>query len=333
MNTKETDFILSDSKLINSKGFKVDVSKGRFERFDANPVMLYNHDIEQVIGRWENRRVENGRLLATPVFDKSDEKGAETARKVSEGFLRGASIGIYPINVEQIGEEYVLTEWELVEASITPIPSDAGAIRLYDEKRETITFEQLKLNMETTKENTPTSPNFREMYRDVCDALGLNPYEEKEIVLNCIETLMKPKLNFTMEKAIEIGAIRKSEEDFFTALSHTSQSDTIDMLEARITECQEDERLQLGKLFRDNEMTISTSIGVRGWREVSKLGLESAQIIVSELPEYRSLSSMVKRSVKGPNGLDWYRKNNPQALREDPELFRRLQEEKKLYDF
>jgi len=40
MDEKEKDFILSDSSQTNTKGFKLDVTGGRFERFDAKEVPL-----------------------------------------------------------------------------------------------------------------------------------------------------------------------------------------------------------------------------------------------------------------------------------------------------
>lgn len=152
-DTNEKDFILSDSNQTNTKGFRVALSGGRFERFDSNSVMLYDHDTKLVIGRWENRNISNGKMTAKPVFDLNDPIAAEKARKVKEGFLRGASMGIIPYQMEEINNEFVLTDWELVEASITPIPSDAGAVRLYNEKREVITFEQLKLSF-NNKQNS-----------------------------------------------------------------------------------------------------------------------------------------------------------------------------------
>lgn len=150
----QKDFVLSDSSRVNTKGFRIDLSGGRFDRFDANPVMLYDHDTKQVIGYWKNRRIENGKMLGSPVFDLKDSFAAEIARKVDEDFLRGTSVGIIPITLEKIGDDYVLTEWELLEASVTPIPSDAGAVRLCNEKHEVITFEQLKLSFNPINQNS-----------------------------------------------------------------------------------------------------------------------------------------------------------------------------------
>ena len=50
--------------------------------------MFYNHDNGVFIGRWDNVRIEDGKLLADPVFDTEDEN-AKNCRKVERGFEDG----------------------------------------------------------------------------------------------------------------------------------------------------------------------------------------------------------------------------------------------------
>lgn len=150
------EFILSDGKSTNSKGYRVAVAGIRMERFAANPVMLKEHNPDLVIGRWENWIKENNQLKAQPVFDKDDVDGKEVARKVDNNFLRCASIGIIPLKLEYIDDEFVMTECELVEASIVSIPSDAGAVRLYNEKLEELSFDQVKINFNFSNNNQKT---------------------------------------------------------------------------------------------------------------------------------------------------------------------------------
>jgi hypothetical protein len=142
----EKIFVLSDGRNTNSKGYRIAVAGIRMERFALNPVMLKEHNPDIVIGRWESWKKENNQLTALPVFDTDDPVGKEVARKINKNFLRCASIGIIPMKLEYIDEEFVMTECELVEASIVSIPSDAGAIRLYNEKLEELTFDQVKIN-------------------------------------------------------------------------------------------------------------------------------------------------------------------------------------------
>lgn len=150
------EFILSDGKSTNSKGYRVAVAGIRMERFAANPVMLKEHNPDLVIGRWENWMKENNQLKAEPVFDTDDVDGKEVARKVDNNFLRCASIGIIPLKLEYIDDEFVMTECELVEASIVSIPSDAGAVRLYNEKLEELSFDQVKINFNFSNNNQKT---------------------------------------------------------------------------------------------------------------------------------------------------------------------------------
>lgn len=145
MAKKNKPFVLSDGSRKNSHGFRIDLAGLMLERFNGNPVMLYMHDPNQLIGQWENLKVENNKLIAEPDFDLEDEHAKSIAGKVERGYLKGASLGIVVMEMKEIDGEYVATKSELIEASVVPVPSDAGAIRLYDENRKELTFEEVKL--------------------------------------------------------------------------------------------------------------------------------------------------------------------------------------------
>ncbi|MBR4583052.1 MAG: hypothetical protein IKO34_04485, partial [Bacteroidales bacterium] len=66
-------FVLCDSSSINSQGFRIPLEGMNLDRFRVNPVMLYQHDKYSVIGKWENIRIEDGKLLADAKFDSEDE--------------------------------------------------------------------------------------------------------------------------------------------------------------------------------------------------------------------------------------------------------------------
>ncbi|MFR9578744.1 MAG: phage protease [Rikenellaceae bacterium] len=126
-------FILNDETIENSYGFYLMNAGRRRERFDANPVMLNEHRHSEVIGRWENIRIEGGQLLADSVFDVDDELGAKISGKVERGFLKGCSLGIRILKArsqEVAPDEWrcYVTEWEPVEASVCAIPSNASAL-------------------------------------------------------------------------------------------------------------------------------------------------------------------------------------------------------------
>jgi HK97 family phage prohead protease len=147
---KKISFVLSDESRENSRGWSLTLSGGNLERFRNNPVLLYDHNSEHVIGRWENLRIENNQMLAEAVFDEKDNFALEIKRKVEDGFLKGCSVGLRPIKMKQVDEKYYMTQWELLEASIVAVPSDASALVLFDENgvrlSETEVREFLKLN-------------------------------------------------------------------------------------------------------------------------------------------------------------------------------------------
>lgn len=142
---KKHTFILCDGSRVNSHGFRTDLAGMDMERFKSNPVMLYFHDTLEVIGRWENLRVEDGKLLADAVFDMEDETGKKVAGKVERGFLKGCSMGLCIVELGDVDGVTTATRSELVEASVCSIPSDAGAVRLYDQNHKELTFDEVKL--------------------------------------------------------------------------------------------------------------------------------------------------------------------------------------------
>ena len=153
--------ILCDSNTINSYGFKTDVDGIDLTRFKKNPVMLYNHDPLQVIGRWEHITADGGQLTAEPVFDMEDPAAAEIARKVEQGFIKGCSMGLMITQITKSKGIDTATESVLLEASIVSIPADENALVVYaDEDRQKKLsineFNKLFYKMET-KENTQSA--------------------------------------------------------------------------------------------------------------------------------------------------------------------------------
>lgn len=133
-------FVLHDES-VNTQGFRMLTSGANLEEFRKNPVMLENHnDWDMPIGRWENIRIEGGKILADAVFDEKDPRAQRIESKVENDFVRMASIGAWP--PEEISDAYDLmlpgqtlptvTKWTVREASIVPIGSNHNALTFYD---------------------------------------------------------------------------------------------------------------------------------------------------------------------------------------------------------
>lgn len=143
-------FILNDESVKNSHGFYLLNSGGHFDRFDANPVMLDNHNMDRLCGKWLNRRIEGQQLIADPDFDNGCSIGAERQGQADRGYLNGASLGIQILKAQIIGDDLFVTEWEAFEASVTPIPSNAGCmqLRIYDVSGNVVEDTKVKAHVE-----------------------------------------------------------------------------------------------------------------------------------------------------------------------------------------
>lgn len=212
---KKHTFILCDGNRVNSHGFRTDLSGLDTERFKANPVMLYAHDPMSVIGRWENLRVEDGKLLADAVFDTEDELGKKIEGKVERGFLKGCSMGLHIKELTEGEGEAVASKSELVEASVCAVPSDAGAVKLYDENRNELTFDQVKLQFNNQPKNQTMDKNNEEKNDQVL--------AQKESEITSLKAQLaeakKREVDAFLTAAVQSGKITEQEKTGFAKLA------------------------------------------------------------------------------------------------------------------
>jgi len=134
---------------VNTWGTRVLTSGWRNrENFEANPMMLYNHneawrglETEMLpIGFWKDFKVEGGEISMVPCFDIEDKgMGKKIGGKYKRKVLRAASIGIRIISTSESPDMMLpgqtrptITEWELREVSIVDIPANKHAVCFYD---------------------------------------------------------------------------------------------------------------------------------------------------------------------------------------------------------
>lgn len=109
---------------------------GNLEEYKRNPVVLFNHDTYNVLGK-SSIRLQDGRLIAEMGDDDWDDDDPEAMRikkKVKKGIIRGASIGFNYAD-EDVSEEedergtyYRINKWNLMEWSYVTIPSNKDAL-------------------------------------------------------------------------------------------------------------------------------------------------------------------------------------------------------------
>jgi HK97 family phage prohead protease len=281
--------VLCDSATVNSYGFRTEVEGIDLTRFKKNPVMLYNHDHEKVIGRWEKIKVDEGKLTAEPVFDTDDPFAAEIERKVKDGFIKGCSMGIVIKNISQTKGIDTATNSVLIEASIVSIPSDENALVVYDneenkkklsindfnklfyqmEKKE-IDNEQLTIdNGQLTIDDLQTelaaktdiiadlSAQVNELKRELAE----RDFREAEAVVNTY---------------VEKGVINGDIKSIVLAFYLDKPEDTKELLESMSMKLTEKRQSEVAE-NQENKVTLSSLVNKepkvkRSWDELDKAG-------------------------------------------------------------
>lgn len=134
--SRSATFVMTD-ETIDSYGDIVRAKGAKLDRFNDNPICLLNHKSDLVLGTWSDvrrivRRIEGTATLA----DEGTAPHVDMAYNLmSQGILRGASIGFMPLKVERRLDDdgeplwsYDILEWEMYECSVVSIPANPSAL-------------------------------------------------------------------------------------------------------------------------------------------------------------------------------------------------------------
>jgi len=111
------------------------------ENYKKNPVVLLNHDSNQLpIGKG-HVHVRDAQLVIDVQFDQEDERAREVERKAKKGFMNAVSVGFRPLESKSRSElpednKYYgkrgmyYSKSELLEVSIVTIPANGEATML-----------------------------------------------------------------------------------------------------------------------------------------------------------------------------------------------------------
>ena len=134
-----TESIDRDGEVLISQGMDA-------TEYNENPVVFYNHDYAQPIGRTTDIRRGKGKIEATLEFAKRPE-GYEGSyfpefveSLVAQDIVKGISVGFVPIpggvrkasqkDREDYGDRVrqVYSKWKLLEISVAPLPANGQAL-------------------------------------------------------------------------------------------------------------------------------------------------------------------------------------------------------------
>lgn len=231
MKENKFSFVVSDESL-NKYGTRVLTDGIDLSEFRENPVLFWNHkrDDEGIfgtsaknhypIGRWENLRVEEGKLIADAVLDLKDTTGAKVAQKIRDGFIKAASIGIEVHGMSENPDQLLagqtrptITDSKLLEISIVDIPANGNALKLSYEG-EIVRFD---VNEDIDKLNKiiPTMEN---------NANEETPHKIGDIVTNAVQSFFdKLKASFNLVPKEETENPEAAQTELFVELNASLQ--------------------------------------------------------------------------------------------------------------
>jgi HK97 family phage prohead protease len=111
-------------------GDRVFVAGMDLSAWEANPILLYEHDRRQPVGTGKAWK-DGDALFVSPVFTRATAKGREVENLVDEGVIRGVSVSFIPKASEPNehgGLDYL--ESELLEVSFVSLPANPQALRV-----------------------------------------------------------------------------------------------------------------------------------------------------------------------------------------------------------
>lgn len=335
-------FVVSDES-VNSYGMVTLTDGIDTSRFEQNPVMFYMHERATIVGRWENIRKEDDKLLADAVFDDTTPIGKQVKDQVEKGFLRAASIGIEIVERKTIKGVDTVTKCILNEISIVDVPANENALKLYRRNGRNV----LRL-----------VENVTDLRSAIIDVLGLESDVTDSEILAEIRALKNAPDDETIqvEEAIKNGFIESnSRQDFITMARITPKA-----FNAFLTS--EKQKRKKAISLAVDEAIQAKSIGFNKkhlLQEIGeKCGINTLGELLSVMPRQRKISDIINKNydgwtladfrqyapevlknnpklynallakenetANGTNSLEYYRKNNPEYLKENPEFYNKL---------
>lgn len=290
--------------------------------------MLLNHEANKIMGKWENVRVEGTQLIAEAIFDETDPEALKMFSKVEQGMLNCVSIGfcIEEVQYGMPGNEDVpiVIKCSLKEASLTPIPSNESALRLYDKDGTLLTSDNV---VTILNKNNPIKNNMKKI-----------PF-----FITALSTIATIKLSAD-----------STEDDLLKATQqltgeHVELTDKFKTLESENTRLSaEIEALKAKEKLNEEEQIVSLVAGgvkagkftqdkAEQYTKLAKADFKTTKEMIEGMPVRQSLTSILE-SHKGANtyegwGLKRLHRDAPAELQriktEEPDRYAVLLKENK----
>jgi hypothetical protein len=125
------EFVMSDGS-VDRMGDVIEPDGWRLDNFRRNPVALFGHNPNFMIGHWRDVGVRKGQLTGwLELMDPVSDRLREIHAAVNAGIARAVSVGFHSDNVEPLKSGGIrFTEAELVECSLVAVPANPNALAI-----------------------------------------------------------------------------------------------------------------------------------------------------------------------------------------------------------
>lgn len=311
-------FILNDENVLNSYGFYILSSGGKLQRFKDNPVMLSDHinSNENVIGKWDNVQLKDGKIMAESNFDDGTDLAVSIAGKVERGFLKGASMGIIPNwdSMLSVGDRLMLTEWELAEASIVPVPSNRNSIAIYSEDgKHLLNQEDIKSLCLSIQEKIIKPNNFKKNMKKILlsmsalVALGLDNQPEEGTDASIVEAKilgLSNSINALQKEndGLKAEALKEKEQRAASKKEAVTKAVELAISAGKIAADKKDEFIELGTI---NEALLTSTLESLPAKASFGAGVKvpsgNGAAVVDSIEDFQKLSLEEQLSFKNDN--------------------------------
>jgi HK97 family phage prohead protease len=358
-------FIISDEtpikRLIDGEEFLVIIETAgiQMSRVNKNPLMLFNHNENFVLGSWVELEKKDSKLYGMPDFDE-DGFSKEIKAKVDKGSVRGASISIDPLEVRAEGSFLYVTSSIMLEGSIVPLPANENALtEEFEKELEVMSFSlsdetklekliknhkqefnmknkkqeaKVEAKVEETKPQEEVKPEANEVEVKEETPVAEEPKAEKENKsAEEIEELKSAKLELSLKLenlGRDLTNAKSSVEDFKAKLEE--KDSLIENLKSEISKFKAEKvDTLLENAIKDGKISPANK------EQFLELSYDKAKGIIDNLPSGNGslVNDLSNMQAKDTNTKDyaWYLKNDRDGLskisKENPSLYKQLETE------
>ena len=296
----ERQYVLSDST-VNEYGFRLLTSGYQLDAFQKNPIGYYMHRREDgIVLKWEDLRVEDDKVVGTPVINLCNGRGTQTCDEAENGFLNAASVGHIVVLEYSTEQDMMLpgqtgptiTKWYNKECSLVDIPGNCNALTcLYDAQENELNLADLSINnpiLKTIKTNTMAL---------LSETLELAAQSDEQMVLAAVKDLAAKASGLELAHQ----ALQADKDILQQELAAIKAQATLSEVSALLERGLEDRKITIE--LRD-KLAHDYAANAEGLKD-----------LLAAMPAYRSIAEHLKSRTQDATEAQWlwddYEKNDP----------------------